>query len=141
MDAPRTTRRAVAEWVTAAAILVGLLALVSTVLRDIRTVSPVTPVSAREQTLPAPTASVPDRAIAVPLLILPGGVEIRVGDADRDVRQQLKDATEVSPVAIERGIHGDRQTRMLEDGGVRFALVVEPFEQDMEPRIAAIYLK
>ena len=141
MDAPRTTRRAVAEWVAAAAILLALLAVVSTVLRDVRAVSPVTPVSALEVTAPAPTASVPERAVSVPLVILPGGLEVRVGDADKDVRRQLSSAVEVSPVAIERGVNGERQTRILEAGGVRFVLVVEPFEQDLEPRVAAIYVK
>jgi hypothetical protein len=141
MDAPRTTRRAVAEWVAAAVILVGLLALVSTVLREARAVSPVTPLSAREVAAPTPTASVPEGAVSVPLLILPGGVEIRVGDADKEVRPHLGGAVEVSPVAIERGGRGERQTRIFETGGVRFALVIEPFEQETEPRVAAIYVK
>ena len=141
MDAPRTTRRAAAEWVAAAGILVALLVVASGVLRDVRTVSPIMPVSAREATLPAPTASVPERAISVPLLLLPDGVEIRVGDADRDVRAELATAIDLGPVAVERGVRGERQTRMLQYQNVRFALVVEPFEQEVEPRVAAIYLK
>ena len=141
MDAPRTTRRAAAEWVAAAGILVALLVVVSAVLRDVRTVRPVLPVSAWEATLPAPTASVPERAISVPLLLLPGGVEIRVGDADREVRAKLATAVNLGPVAVERGLHGERQTRTLQYQDVRFALVVEPFEQEIEPRVAAIYLK
>jgi hypothetical protein len=141
MDAPRTTRRAVAEWFAAAGILVGLLLVVSTIVRDAGAVSPIMPVSAREATLPAPTASIPERAISVPLLLLPDGIVIHVGDADRDVRMQLGATFDVSPIAIERGIRGERQTRILEYRNVRFALVVEPFEQDMQPRVAAIYLR
>jgi hypothetical protein len=141
MDAPRSTRRAAAEWVAAAGILVALLVVASGVLRDVRTVSPIMPVSAREATVPAPTASVPERAISVPLLLLPDGVEIRVGDAERDVRVKLAAAVDLSPIAVERGERGERQTRILQYQSVRFVLVVEPFEQDIEPRVAAIYLK
>src|SRR5512139_1445676 len=135
MDAPRTRLRAVAEWLVAAAIVTVLLAIATTAVRDFRNVTAATPVSAREVTAARPTASVPARAIAVPLLLLGDGLEVRIGDAAQDVMERLAVAVDSAPPAVERGPYGERQTRVLTYGNTTFALVIEPFARDAEPRV------
>jgi len=125
----------------ATAMLAGLFAGGSVALREFRTVAAVMPVSAREAVAQVPTAGVPDRSVSVPVLLLPGDVQVRVGDAAAATLKRLGRALELRPPAEERGPHGVRETRALELGGTRFVLVVEPFERDAEPRIAAIYLQ
>lgn len=140
MDTTRTSLRGVAEWVVAAGILVALLAAGSVALREFRSVGAVTPVSDREAVAQVPTAAVPARAVSVPVLLLPDFLEIRVGDAAGAVMQRLARFATPAPPSSEQGPNGERQTRILEYAGVRFVLVLEPFEQDTEPRVAAIYL-
>ena len=140
MDSPRTSVRAVVEWIAAAGILAGLMAGGSVAVREFRTVTAVMPVIAREAVAQVPTAAVPERAVSVPLLLLPGDVEVRVGDAAAAVLARLGRAREMVPASAERGPNGIRQTRLLEFAGTRFVLVVEPFAADPEPRVAAIYL-
>ena len=141
MDAPRTRLRAVAEWLVAAVILVVFAAIGTTALRDFRTVTAATPVSAREVAAARPTASIPPRSISVPLLLLGDGLEVRIGDSARDVMDRLTVAVESLPPAVERGPYGERQTRWLTYRNVNFALVVEPFARDAEPRVTAIFLR
>jgi hypothetical protein len=141
MDAPRTRLRAVVEWLAAAAILILVVGVGSTAIRDFRNVTAATPVSAREGSAPPPTASVPGRAISVPLLLLGDGLEVRIGDAARDVMERLAVAVETGMPAVERGPYGERQTRVLSYGTTQFALVIEPFAQDAEPRVTAIYVR
>ena len=81
MDATRTKLRGIAEWLAATAVLAGLFAGGSVALREFRTVAAVMPVSAREAVAQVPTAGVPDRSVSVPVLLLPGDVQVRVGDA------------------------------------------------------------
>ena len=137
MDAPRTVLRAVVEWVVAAALLAACLAVGSVAAREFRGVSAVTPVSAHDA--PVPTASVPEGAVSVPVLLLPDTLEIRVGDETGAV-MRLPGLKELATPTAERGRNGERLTRVLEFAGARFVLVIEPFERDAEPRIAAIYL-
>lgn len=140
MDATRTSLRGVAEWVAAAGILFGVIAAGSVALREFRSVAAVTPVSAREAAAQVPTAGVPDRAVSVPVLLLPDFLEIRVGDAAVGLMQRLSRFATPALPASEQGPNGERQTRTLEYAGIRFVLVLEPFERDAEPRVAAIYL-
>jgi hypothetical protein len=141
MDAPRTRLRAIAEWLVAAAILIVFAGIGTTALRDFRTVTAATPVSAREFASSRPTASIPPRSISVPLLLLGDGVEVRIGDSARDVMERLSAAAESGPPAVERGPYGERQTRWLTYRDTTFALVVEPFARDTEPRVTAIFLR
>ena len=140
MDSPRTSVRAVVEWIAAAGILAGLMAGGSVAVREFRTVTAVMPAIAGEAVAQVPTAAVPERAVSVPVLLLPGDVEVRIGDAAAAVLAKLGRARETVPVSAERGPNGIRQTRLLEFAGTRFVLVVEPFAEDPEPRVAAIYL-
>ena len=141
MDAPpRTGIRAVVEWVVAAALLAAVVGIGSNAVRHARTVTAVTPVSANGAGTQVPTASVPDRAVSVPMLLFPNNGEIRVGDVAAVALGRIGQVREREAPAVERGPNGDRQTRVLEADGLRFVLVIEPFQRDSEPRIAAIYL-
>jgi hypothetical protein len=146
MDSTRSNVRALAEWVAAAALLVGLVAGGSVALREFRAVAAVMPAAvipaiAREAIAQVPTGSVPDRAVSVPMLLLADQLEVRVGDAAADALRRLARAVEAATPSAERGPHGIRQTRVLDYAGTQFVLVLEPFEQDAEPRVAAIYLR
>ena len=141
MDAPpRSGIRAVVEWVVAAALLAVVVGVGSNALQHVRAVTAVTPVSADGAGSEVPTASVPNGAVSVPLLLLPQSQEIRVGDVASEALGRLENVRDREVPAVERGPNGERQTRVLEADGMRFILVIEPFAKDSEPRIAAIYV-
>jgi hypothetical protein len=146
MDSTRSNVRALAEWVAAAALLAGVVAGGSIAVREFRAVasampSAVMPAIAREAVAQVPTGSVPDGAVSVPVLLLADELEVRVGDAAADVLRRLARAVEAATPSAERGPNGVRQTRVLDYAGTQFVLVLEPFAQDAEPRVAAIYLR
>jgi hypothetical protein len=102
------------------------------------------PVIAREAPAPPqpPTpAGVPSRAVSVPVLLLPDGKDVRVGESLTQIAARLGRQAEAGPQSVERGVVGERLTRFYEYGGTKFVLVFEPFERDAEPRIAAIFLQ
>ena len=140
MESPRTSVRAIVEWIAAAGILSGVIAGGSLAVREFRTVTAVMPVIAREAVAQVPTAAVPERAVSVPVLLLSEDIEVRVGDAATAVLAKLSRARQRMPASAERGPNGIRETHLLELAGTRFVLVVEPFAEDPEPRVAAIYL-
>ena len=141
MDAARFRLGAIVEWAVAAAAIVAVAALASFADREVRTVTAVTPVIAREAPLPAiaPPAAIPPGAILVPLLLLSDGTKIDIGETASRVTARLGPSAEVAPPAVERAPHGERVTRTYERQGIRFRLVFEPFDKDAEPRVAAIY--
>jgi hypothetical protein len=141
MDATPSRFRSAAEWIVAAGLLAGSVVGGSVALREFRTVAAVMPVSARGGVTQVPTATVPDRAVSVPVLLLPGDLEIRLGDAAAEVTKRLAAGRELRAPSDERGPHGIRQTRAFDFAGIRFVLVLEPFERDAELRVAAIYLQ
>lgn len=128
------------EWVAALACIIGLAAVGSVVVRDLRTVSAVAPVIAHEEGMADPPASIPARSVSVPVLVLGDGAEFRVGDAAADVSTKLAGQSEVAPAVIDRTEAGERVTRFYAVNGQRFAVVFEPFAGDRQPRVAAIYL-
>ena len=67
-------------------------------------------------------------------------LEIRIGDAAADVFGRLGNVSDLTTPSVERGPTGERQTRTLDVAGRRVVLVIERFESDAEPRVAAIYL-
>ena len=142
MEMTRVRFGSAIEWVLAAAIIAAALGIGSVVLRELRTVSAVMPVSARETPLAtaALPAGVPARAVSVPVLLLTDGKDVRVGDSVAAIATRLGREAEVGSQAVDRGRFGDRLTRFYEHGGTRFVLVFEPFEQNGQPKVAAIYL-
>ena len=142
MEATRARFGSAIEWVVAAAFIVIALLIGSVVVRELRTVRAGMPVSAREpQPATSAPAGVPPRAVSVPVLLLPGKKEVRVGDSVATVAQSLGRDAEVGTQAVEPSRFGERLTRFYEHGGTRFVLVFEPFETKGEPKVAAIYLQ
>jgi hypothetical protein len=119
--------------------MLGVLALGSVVVGEFRTVS-VTPVIAHERPLPDPPASVPLRSVSVPVLLLPDGAALHVGDSAADAQACLHGANETAAAGIERTTAGERVTRFYEVDGRRFAVVLEPLGGDAQVRVAGIYL-
>ena len=79
-------------------VIAAVLGLGSIVVREFRTVSAVTPVIAREALSPSPVpAGVPSRAVSVPMLLLPDGKEVRVGE------QLDADGVAVAPACMRSG--------------------------------------
>jgi len=140
MDATRARVSSLLEWLVAAVGIVAVLAIGSVLVRDLRTVSAVTPVIAHEEALPDPPATVPSRSVAVPVLLLSDGAELRVGDTAAELSARLGAGAEVAPPAIDRTPSGDRVTRFYAHNGQRFAVVLGPFAGDGQVRVAAIYL-
>jgi hypothetical protein len=140
MDATRARVTSLLEWLVAAACIVAVLAIGSVLVRDLRTVTAVTPVIAHEETIPDPPSSVPSRSVAVPVLLLADGAELRVGDTADVVRARLRADAEVAPATIDRTPAGDRVTRFYAQNGQRFAVVLQPLGSDGHVRVAAIYV-
>lgn len=142
MRATRARFESLVEWALAAAFIAAMLAIGSVVVREFRTVTAVTPVIAREpvQLSEAP-AGVPSRAVSVPMLLLPGGKEVHVGDALDTIASRLGRQAAVGSDVVEHAPTGERVTRAYAHDGTEFVLVFEPFEAGGKPRVAAIYLK
>jgi hypothetical protein len=142
MDATRARFGSLLEWILAASCIVALLSIGSIGVRGLRTVSAATPVIAHEaQPLPDPPAAVPSRSVSVPVLLLPNGVEVRVGDDGAQVASRLGRDAEVASPSVDRTPTGERVTRFYEQSGMRFVVVLEPFAGDGQVRVAAIYLQ
>ena len=141
MDATRARFGSLLEWILAAVCIVAILALGSIAVREFRTVGALTPVIAHEAALPDPPSAVPSRAISVPMLLLPNGVELRVGDPAAEVVSRLGRQAEVAAPSIDRTAAGERVTRFYERGGTRFVVVLEPFADDAQVRVAALYVQ
>ena len=143
MEATRARFGSVLEWILAAACIVIAFVVVSLVMREVRTVSAALPVIAHEAqaSTSTPPAGVPARAVSLPVLLLPGGKEVRVGETVAAIAARLGREAEVGTQAVERARFGERLTRFYEHAGTRFVLVFEPFEQNGDPKVAAIYLQ
>jgi hypothetical protein len=141
MEATRVRFGSAIEWGLAVVFILGVMGIGSIVVRETRTLTAAMPVSAREVTPPAPPAGVPARVVSVPVLLLPKGKDVRVGDSASQIAARLGREAEVGSQTVERAPLGERLTRFYEYGAMRFVLVFEPFERDGEPRVAAIYLQ
>jgi hypothetical protein len=144
MEATRQRFTSLLEWAVAVACIASMLLLGSLAVREFRTVSAMTSVSASTPAstpAPAALAGVPARAISVPLLLLSDGKEVRVGETISAIVERLGQHAIVGKQAIERAVHGQRLTRFYDHVGTQFVLVFEPFEANAEPRVAAIYLQ
>ena len=129
------------EWLLAAVFIAAALAVGSIVFREVRTVRAVMPVIAREAPAVDAPAGIPPRAVSVPMLLLANGREIRLGDRAADVAARLGTASELLSESLERGAVRERVIRVYRELGVQFVLVFEAFERNVEPTVAAIYLR
>jgi hypothetical protein len=142
MEATRRRFESLVEWVVAAAFLAAVLGVGSIVVREFRTVNAVTPVIAREPVYTSPVPEgVPSRAVSVPMLLLHGGKEVRVGDTLVAITRRFTHDAETRKEILDRAPNGERLTRFYEHEGTEFVLVFEPFEAGGALRVAGIYLK
>ena len=144
MDALRRSRvrlGPVVEWLVAAAFLCATVAVGSLIVQELRAPAPgrVSQPAARPLVTTVP-ASIPARAVSVPVLPFLDGKEIRIGETVSAVAARLGRAAESGRQEVDRGSLGERFTRFYEYGGSRFIVVFEPFERNGEPRVIAIYL-
>ena len=131
------------EWALAAGIVLALVAAGSFLAREYRSVAGVIPVNVRASSatapLIAPPAVVPSGAVSLPMLVLSDGRDVRVGETVTEIAARIPRSAEVAAPAVERAPNGERVTRTYTIDAVRFWLVFEPFEKNVEPRLAAIY--
>ena len=140
MVASRARVSSLLEWIAASAAIIAVIAVGSVLVRDLRTVSAVTPVIAHEDAIADPPAAVPTRSVSVPVLLLSDGSQLHVGDTVAEVTNRLGRDAEAAPRAIDRTSSGDRETRFYAQGGQRFAVVLQALAGDGQVRVSAIYL-
>jgi hypothetical protein len=138
MEATRVRLAPLLEWLCAAGFTLGAFALGVVLMRADRTVHAVAPVIADEApSLEAPPV-VPPRAVAVPMLPLPDGKVLRLGDRASQILDRLGAWAQIGSDSVERDGTRERITRFYDYAGARFALVLEP-QRDDEPEVVAIY--
>jgi hypothetical protein len=135
---PRLPFRSIVEWVAAAAVSMAMVLVVAVLVRDARTFQAAVPLDASAPTPPAVPAGVPPRAVSVPLLFLPEGITLRVGDPAAEVELRLRGKADLTAEAWDRMEGRERVIRSYTLAGTRFVLVVEG--DDDSPRVMAIYL-
>jgi hypothetical protein len=144
MDAlgARTTHRlsAAAEWLVAALFLAATLWVTVMIVGELR---PDPAIRAAPAPYVSPTSvppAVPSRAVSVPVLALPDGLELRIGQTLAAISSHLGRAAESGRQEVDQGLLGERLTRFYEHQGTSFILVFEPAERRGEPKLIAIYL-
>jgi len=138
MEATRVRFVPLLEWLLAAGFILGALAAAAIAVRDFRDVRAIPPVSAAEAPAPDPPPVLPPRAVAVPLLSLPDGKVLRVGDSASQILKRLGAWAQIGTDSLDRDGVRERITRFYEYAGARFAVVLES-PQDPDPRVVAIY--
>jgi hypothetical protein len=139
MEATRARFGSAIEWVLAAVFIAAVALIGSNIVGELRTMNAAIPVSARETSTPTiMPAGVPPRAVSVPVLLLTGRKEVRVGDTASEIATLLGRSAEVGTQSVERAPYGERLIRFYEYEHTRFVLVFEPFEEGGEPKVAAI---
>lgn len=130
----------IVEWLIAAAFLCATVAVGSLIVQELRSPAPVRAAQPARPLVTSIPASIPARAVSVPVLPFLDGREVRVGETAAAVAARLGRAAEIGRQEVDRGSLGERLTRFYEYGGSRFIIVFEPFERNGEARVAAIYL-
>jgi len=147
VEVTRTRFGSLLEWAIAALCAPALAAAALFAFHQLHSASgPVVPVAAEEVldvplTTARPPASVPSKAVSVPLVLLRNGSELRVGETESVVAGKLRPAWRVGGDVLERAPTGNRITRTYDDGGRRFILVLEPSAGGAERRLSAIYVR
>jgi hypothetical protein len=130
---------AVFEWLVAALFLSATIAVGALILRELNVPRP-----AASRPAPEPVAvptSTPAGAASVPVLSLPNGVQVKIGDSLSAVADRLGRAAESAPPQIDRGAAGERVTRFYEVAGTRFILVFEAPQPGAELGVTAIFVQ
>jgi hypothetical protein len=140
MDAIRARIGSAFEWLVAAAFLLATIGVGSLIVREMRAI--VMPrASAAATPAAAVPATIPARAISIPILIFSDGKQIRIGDTLLGVGSLLGRSAEVGTEHVDQGPRGPRVTRFYDHAGTRFILVFEPVGQPDTAKVSAIYLQ
>jgi hypothetical protein len=132
---------AVAEWLVAASFLLGTFVVAALIVRELQP-PPAAQAAAPVAPLPGSIpAAVPSGAVSVPVLPLPDGIELRIGETMSGIAARLGRSAESGRQEVDGGALGERLTRFYEYRGTRFILVFEPFERGGEAKLGAIYLR
>ena len=139
MDVTRGRLSFTAEWIPAAVLLVGTVLVAVLMVRELR-MAPRAAASAPEP-ISATATAVPADAVSVPALMLGAERDVRVGNFADDALAKIGSAAVLVKQVAERGPIGARDVRTYRLAGTTFILVLEPFERNGAPRVAAIYLQ
>ena len=140
MDATYRRLGSLVEWLLAAACAAAAVATLS-FAHELRSVRAVVPVIAEEVAEPAPVAGIPAGAVSVPLLLLPGSRQVRLGERLGDVAQHLGAAAQLVSESFEDTMGGRRITRIYNDIGIQFVLVFDELRSRGDARVAAIFMR
>lgn len=142
METTRFRFGSILEWVLAAALIATIVAVGSSLVQQLRTVSAAVPVLAvQAPPAPEPPAGIPSRAVSVPMLLLGNGRQVQLGDRASEVAERFGTAVTVLSESLERDAVRERLTRFYSDVGLQFVLVFEAIDRNAEPRVAAIYMR
>jgi hypothetical protein len=139
MEATRVRFGPLLEWLCAAGFIIGFAAAGTIALKQVQGVRAATAVSALEAPTPDAPAVVPARAVAVPVLPLPDGKVVELGDRASQILDRLGQWAQIGADSFERDGALERITRFYDYAGARFALVLEARNAAAEPRVVAIY--
>lgn len=89
---------------------------------------------------PVLATGIPATALAVPVILLLDGREIRQGELQADVAARLHERDADGPVHTTTGAYGDRHVRTYRVDGIRFVLICEAQEAGGPMRVTALYL-
>ena len=141
MEATRRRFGSFVEWLFAAACAAGAVVALSSAVHEFRSVRAVVPVSAESVSEPALIEGVPPDVVRVPLLLLAGRREVRIGERLADVAAHLGSAAHLVSESFEDTAVGRRVTRFYNDLGVQFVIVFDAAGQNADPRVSAIFIR
>ncbi len=129
----------VVQWMLAVALLAAAGALGANAVRELRGLTGVGGLTATSLGDIAPPKSAPPGAVRLPVLVLTGGVRVRLGDSASQVAALLGRGAEAGRYDVERTADGDRLVRFYQHGDTRFLLVFSLVESQQDPMVTAIY--
>ena len=141
MDATRRRFGSLLEWLCAAICTAGGALLVSVGFANLQRVPAMVPVIAEEAPNPAPISAIPAGVARVPLLLLTGNRELRLGDRLGDVVARLGPGPQLMSEAREDVGKGLRTIRFYTDIGVQFILVFDAASRDQDLRLSSIFIR
>ena len=140
MEATRRRFGSFVEWLFAAACAAGTVIALSNAVEEFRSVRAVVPVSAESVREPL-IEGVPPDVVRVPLLLLAGKREVRIGERLADVAEHLGSAARLVSESFEDTGVGRRVTRFYSDLGVQFVIVFDAADRSADPRVSAIFIR
>jgi hypothetical protein len=141
MEATRRRLGSFVEWLFAAGCAAGVVVAVSSAVEEFRGVQAIVPVSAGSSADVTSAAGVPPDVVRVPVLLLAGRREIRLGQQLNEVADHLGSAARIVSESFEDTAVGRRITRVYTDLGVQFVIVFDAAERNADPRVSAIFIR